>query len=497
MKTRIQSFKTTQASTLLAVALLAVIVGGALGCYLLIVQQETSMGFRSQTWNTALMLAEAGVEDGLALVNKYENTTTGITNWANTAVSQDHWTSVSSSSTLQVYSMTRQLGSMGTYKVYVTNVYTTTATNGSLWVPTIFSTGTVTNSFGPAAVRKVLVQTYPDANKIGGLIATTTMTLSGNNTVDSYDSSNPSYSLWHSNWWFQGHNFGTYTNTLRSDQAIVATDLQVLSINGGDLIYGYVDTGPGGAASLKGNGNSVGSSPWVNGGNSGIESGHARDDMNVVFSDAVGPIPTNSAFNSATGYPNGKWLDPLHYASGTNIGGNTYYYVLTNMPGMVSSPTNKIFYSLASIANNQSSIFINASNCVFLLTNGISMKNGDNLTLNVTSNANVEIYTGGTFDTGNGAVNNVYQYAPAFKIYGFPSCNSIVFPANGTCVAWIYAPEADVTFNGGGSSPFDIAGAFMVRSVALKGHFNFHFDQVLRTNEPPFRYVANNWSEVH
>jgi hypothetical protein len=502
MKTRIQSFKTNQASTLLAVALLAVIVGGALGCYLLIVQQETSMGFRSQTWNTALMVAEAGVEDALALVNKYENSPTGITNWYTpSSIDQDHWTKVSSSSTLQVYSMTRQVGSIGSYTVYVTNTYTAT-TNGPMWVPTVFSTGTVTNNFGPAAVRKVLVQTVPDSNKIGGLIATTTMTLSGNNTVDSYDSSNPSYSLWHSNWWFQGRNFGTYTNTLRSDQAVVATDLQVISILGGDLIYGYVDTGPGGAASLKGNGNSVGDLAWVNGGNSGIQSGHARDDMNVVFADAIGPIPTNSLYNAGTGWANGRWLDPYYNSSGTNIGGNTYYYMLTNVNGLTTSPTNQVFYALdvntfPGYDKNKTSIFIGASNCVFLMTNGLSLKNGDNLTLDVTRNANVAFYTGGTFDVGNGSVNNVYQYAPTFKIYGLPTCLSIIFPANATCVAWIYAPEADVTFNGGGSSPFDIAGAFMVRSVALKGHFNFHFDQVLRTNEPPYRYVADNWSEVH
>ncbi len=494
MKTRIQLSRTNQASTLLAAAILAVIVGGALGCYLLLVKQEASLGFRSQTWNTSLMVAEAGVEEGLALVNKYEGTVTGITNWYGSAsILQDHWTNLSSSSSIQVYSMGRRLGTMGTYTVYVTNVYTST-TNGMTWVPTILSIGTVTNSFGPAAVRKVLVQTYPDANKIGGLIATTTMTLSGNNTVDSYDSSNPSYSLWHSNWWFQGHNFGTYTNTLRSDQAVVATDLSVMTLNGGDAIYGYVDTGPGGTATLHGQA-TVGDKGWVDGGSTGIQSGHERDDMNVAFIDVPGPIPTNSLYNSTTGWPNGRWLDPYYTSSGTNIGGITYNYMLTNVNGLKTSPTNQVFYTLANPLKNN--IFIGASNCVFLMTNGIGMKNGDNLTLDVTNNANVAIYVGGTLDVGNGSVNNVYQYAPAFKIYGFPSCTSIIFPANATCVAWVYGPEADVTFHGGGSNPFDIAGAFLVHSVALKGHFNFHFDQVLRTNEPPYRYVANNWQEVH
>jgi hypothetical protein len=498
MKTRIQPSRTNQASTMLAAAILAVIVGGALGCYLLLVKQEASLGFRSQTWNTSLMVAEAGVEEAMALVNKYENTTTGLTNWyTSPSIAQDHWTSVSSSSSVQVYSMSRKLGAIGTYTVYVTNIYTTT-TNGQMWVPTILSIGTVTNTFGPAAVRNVLVQTVPDANKIGGLIAETSMTLGGNNVVDSYDSSNPSYSLWHSNWWFQGHNFGTYTNINRTDQAIVGTDSSIITVNGGNVIYGYVDTGPGGTVTLKGNNNSVGDLAYIGPNpqsplNLNIQPGHERDDMNAVFDDTVLPIPTNSLNPTLPGV----WYSPGHYSSGTNIGGITYYYMLTNVPGLITSPTNRVFYSPASIANNQESIFIDASNCVLYLPNGIGMKSGKNLTLNVTNNANVAIYSGGTLDTGNGTINNVYQYAPAFKIYGLPTCFSIVFPGNASLTAWIYAPEADVTFNGGGSNPYDIAGAFKVHSVALKGHFNFHFDQVLRTNEPPYRYVANNWQEVH
>jgi hypothetical protein len=328
---------------------------------------------------------------------------------------------------------------------------------------------------------------------IGGITAATTITLVGNNTIDSFDSSDPSSSLWHSNWWYQGHNFGTYTNIRRTDQVTVGTDASILVINGGISIYGYVDTAPGGTENLNGNGDSVGDLAWIGPNpqsplNTGIQSGHLQNNMNVVFNDVVGPTPTNSLYNSTTGYPNGKWLDPYFISSGTNIGGNTYYYMLTNFPGLTTSPSNQVFYTLdvngLSFNKNKASIFIGASNCVFLMTNGLALRNGDNLTLNVTNNANVAIYTGGTFDVGNGSVNDVYQYAPTFKIFGLPTCASIVFPANATCVAWIYAPEADVSFNGGGSNPFDIVGAFMVHSVALKGGMNFHFDQVLRTNTP-------------
>jgi hypothetical protein len=323
----------------------------------------------------------------------------------------------------------------------------------------------------------------------GGIVAEGNIVFPGNNTVDSFDSSNPNYSFWRTNWWFQGHNFGTYTNTRRTDQVMVGTDLNIITLNGGVGIYGYVNTGPGGAVPLKGNGNSVGDLAWIGSNpqsplNTGIELGHARSDLHVVFSDVIGPIPSNSLYNAGTGFPNGRWLDVGYFSSGTNIGGSTYYYLVTNVVGLKTSPSNKVFYAIGSIIYNKASIFISASNCVLLMTNGISMKSGDNLTVDVAHNANVEIFTGATFDTGNGSVNNLYQYAPMFKIYGLPSCTSIVFPANATLTAWIYAPEADVTFNGGGSAPFDVAGAFTVHTITLKGHLNFHLDQVLRTNVP-------------
>jgi hypothetical protein len=332
---------------------------------------------------------------------------------------------------------------------------------------------------------------------VGGIAVQGNITFSGNNTVDSFDSSNPSYSLWHTNWWFRGHNFGTYTNVNRTDQAVVGTDSSLITLYGGAVVYGYLNTAPGGTVTNKGGGNSVGDLAWIgpNPGspfNIGIEPGHQRADMNVVFNDVVGPIPTNSLYNVTTGWPNGRWLAPAYFPSGTNISGINYYYLVTNVPGLTTSPTNKVYYSLASIANNSASIFIDASNCVLFLTNGISMKVGNILTLNVTNNANVEIYTRGTFDTGNGAINNLYQYAPTFQIYGLPTCTSIIFPANANLTVWVYAPEASVTVSGGGASPHDVGGAFVCHDLSLFGHVNFHIDQTFVTNIPTPPWIL--WS---
>jgi hypothetical protein len=323
----------------------------------------------------------------------------------------------------------------------------------------------------------------------GGILVVSNVVCPGYNTFDSFDSSTNIYSLWHSNFWFQGHNFGTYTNTLRNDQVVIGADGNITSTVGGCSVYGYLDTGPASTNNFDVHNNSVGGLGWIgpnpqNPFNIGIEPGHLLTNMNLVFDDVVLPTPINSLYNPGTGYPNGNWLSPAFFSFGTNIGGNTYYYLVTNVNGLTTSPSNKVYYALPNIANNRASIFIDASNCVLLLTNGITMKSGDNLTLNSTNNANVEIYTGGTFDTGNGAINNAYPYAPTFKIYGLPSCTSIIFPANANLTAWVYAPEASVKFNGGGAMPHDIVGAFTCHDLTLPGHMNFHFDQVFSANLP-------------
>ena len=79
----------------------------------------------------------------------------------------------------------------------------------------------------------------------------------------------------------------------------------------------------------------------------------------------------------------------------------------------------------------------------------------------------------------------------------FQPCTAISFGGNAAMTAWIYAPEASVTFNGGGSSSYDVVGSFMVHDVTVNGHYNFHFDEQLKWFLPPFRFVADSWQEVN
>ncbi len=110
------------------------------------------------------------------------------------------------------------------------------------------------------------------------------------------------------------------------------------------------------------------------------------------------------------------------------------------------------------------------------------MKIGNALTLN--TNSNIEIYSDGTFDTGQGLVNNFTQYAPAFKIYGLPTCTSMIFGTNAILAAWLYAPEASVSFLGSVTTPHDVIGSFICHDLSIGGRFNFHFDEALANYNP-------------
>ncbi len=154
---------------------------------------------------------------------------------------------------------------------------------------------------------------------MGGLLAVSNINFNGKPIfVDSFDSSDPTHSVWQTNWFFNGQNYGTYTNTLRSDNAMVGIDGSNINLFG-TVIYGYVDTAPGGFV-LTLAGDSVGDLSWIgpNPGsplNTGIQPRPERDDMGMLFNDVALPIPTNLY------YPAPTWLSPDYYPSGTNMEG--------------------------------------------------------------------------------------------------------------------------------------------------------------------------------
>src|SRR5712671_5507960 len=99
MKLQIKS--QTQGSVLLVSLLTASVIGVALGSYLTLTSTQNQAVFRSMTWNEAIPVAEAGVEEALTQIQYY-----GIANF-----SANNWTW----GTDGRYHKTRSVGNAGAY----------------------------------------------------------------------------------------------------------------------------------------------------------------------------------------------------------------------------------------------------------------------------------------------------------------------------------------------------------------------------------------------
>jgi hypothetical protein len=468
--------------------LVALIVGGiagvTLGSYLMMTNQQSTSIYRSQTWNSTMAVTEAGVEDGLQLVNLYAGSfvASDLFKWTNSAAGagwdnpspnlyhvKRYITNAVSSSTVTHY-----------YEAWITNLNN---------APVVYAEGTVPwtylyaqnpalqpmfaqagQSTGPSTAptsitRRIYVQTHFDPLFVVAMAALGNIDLRGNNiATDSFDSSDPLFS-----------NNGMYPtgNASRTRaHGDICTDMGLidsLSLGNAD-IKGNVRTGPGTNTMSIGPNGSVGDRAWVEGGNNGIQPNHSTTDFNVVFPTVIPPsslplpvINTNlNGTNYITGSSTGDYLTMGTFPSGTTV---------------ISTPTNTVLN--------------------LRITGNVSLNGNDAIIIAPTGGqVNIFMY-GSTFSlTGNGAINNQSGYANNFTLFGMPSCTTINFGGNAGFCGGVYAPNAAFSLGGGGNNAYDFVGSSVTRTVSMNGHFNFHFDENLAKVGPGRGYIPVAWREM-
>ena len=447
-------------SALILTAVIVVVLGAVLATYLLVSQSEYMLVGRSQVWSQSMALTEAGVEDALAFMNKYQGNIAMVTNWCTLeSAAEDHW-NVNGN----IYSMHRQIGSNGDY-------YDVTIDNGNPSSPIITSIGMAGNSLaqtappvmvaaaglgvsGSPVSRKVEVRTVYSALFPGAITTYTNIDLNGQNVrVDSFDSTLTNASAWITN-----RGYGVYDIAKARANGNVATDSSLVgAISVGQAnIYGRVNTGPGGTATVGNNGY-VGPLPQSG---SGIQPGYASDDMNMIFPSVVLP-------NGARSWAGVPWTRVI---------------------------TNSGCYYMFSIHDD---LTINASNVTLFVEFGISLSGSEAITIG-TNCGRVNMYVGGpsVSTTGNATINNLTQRACVLGIYGLPTLTSINFGGNAAFTGTIYAPQAAFFFGGGGNNTYDFVGALVAYSAKLNGHANFHYDESLKRNGPGIGYIPYSWTEI-
>ncbi len=431
-----------------------------LSTYLLLTENEFNSVGRSQVWNSSMTLTEAGVEDALGFMNKYDGNLGMVDQWSTDAsAAQDGWTKDGN-----LFTMHRVVGTnTGYYDVTIddtdSNAPVITCVGTAYWnlaaakAPFMLAAAGVSVATSSTVTRSVQVKAVYSALFPDAIDSVTNINLNGNNVlVNSFDSSNPFYSDW-TIW-----GYGTYDSYKARGHGNVATDSDIIgAISVGQAnIYGKVNTGPGGTTTVGNNGY-VG--PWPQSG-SGIQPGYSSDDMNVVFPDVTLPA-------GATGWQ--------------------------NVPSNNTITTSGNYY----MSSLNGSLTINAPNVNIYVAGSISLSGQSAITIG-TNATSVNMYVAGPSisTSGNATINNLTQHASVLGIYGLPTLTSISFGGNAAFTGTVYAPEAAFGFGGGGNNTYDFVGAVVVNYVQLNGHANFHYDESLARSGPGRGYIPTSWKEL-
>jgi hypothetical protein len=232
--------KQRDGSTLLLALGIVLVLSFILVGYFNLVADERMLTARSLAWNTAIPVAEAGVEEALTQLY-YQGTNNFATNG---------WTLGGDG----LYHKSRLLVSETSYSnVYYTAVQLTA-------YPTIWSTGYVATPFAGSKTfvrRLVRVVTHKSPTYGGGITAKDTVTMSGGAYVNSFDGSQ-----------------GPYNPATATQNATVLTDgnrTDIIGISGSGTIYGNAVTGPNGTVT------------------GGTVTGTIRHDANVQINDIAPP----------------------------------------------------------------------------------------------------------------------------------------------------------------------------------------------------------------
>lgn len=271
-----------------------------------------------------------------------------------------------------------------------------------------------------------------------GVLAKQAVKVSGGVIIDSFNSLDSSQST-----------DGLYDPSKRGDQAEIASAAGAITDSGNTQIYGQMFTSPSGKASLSGKA-AVGDFAWIGGGNRGIEPGSYSNNFQATISDATLPAVT---------------FTPLPLTSGT-VHGTNYTYVVTN--GDFQAASLKL--------SGSQSLCINGN--VVLYVPGSFSVSGQAFIF-IAPGASLTVYLGGQSTLSGGGAINGTQLAANCAFIGLPSCTKIQNSGKAEFIGTFYAPEAAVTFSGGGNQTVNFAGAVVGNSVTLSGNFKFHCDQGL------------------
>lgn len=434
-----KSFASKRGSALIGAAICSFVVGLLAVSYLKMASNEYRASMRSTLYSSALNLAESGVE--LAISDLNSSSVSGST-WTGTSLGflQDGPTS-------------------GDVYYVILNAQTST--------PTIYAQGVVSGHPSGDVTKQVRVELssgFPPFDK--GLAARNGITFSGNGVMmDSYNS-----------------NYGAYDSLLSASTytGIIPTDFGDNGYNRNDDIYiasSKVDAYDTDAAISQGNADvygyvTVGPTSTVSIGPQGMVTSYdtGTHDASRVLSDFYADFPVIE--------------EPGGLSGGGSTGAISNTTTLTGV-GTKEAPTQ---FDVDSISLGGSKILTISGHVRLIMDGDISL--AGNAQIIIASGGSLTIYTADDVSIAGNGVTNTDGVASDFYIYGTADTavdasgdtiagQSISISGNGQLAATVYAPSADVSMNGGGTSG-SIMGGIVGFTAKVTGGSQFHFDEALR-----------------
>src|SRR5205085_6148579 len=305
-----------------------------------------------------------------------------------------------------------------------------------------FATGLASHLSTPQVSRRIEVVVKPVSSfNLAALSMGQLDLTSGNIVIDSYDSRDNTKST-----------NQLYDVEKRQQNADIATDGNL--INAGNAhIYGDVYTNSGTVT-----------------GTAGI-TGQQRTDF---YQDAI-------SVAAPSGFP----------ATATTI---------TTFTGAGGTQQSPVRYTVSSVAlNGNGNLTIGDASGGYVeiyVTGSVSVAGSSQITLS--PNVKAKIYFAGDFNvSGSGIVNSNNQPGD-LQLYGIKAPNnatqSVSLGGNAELSAALYAPDANVTINGGGSNGH-VYGSIVGKTVVMSGVTNLHYDEALGATGLIDNYKIVSWFE--
>ncbi len=409
------SFKKTRGNVLFATLFITGLISVGLGSYLNMVRSENQFTEHSQTWNLAVPVAEAGIEEALAQLQATFSDLQSNNGWTRKG---------------NVLMKERKLNDNEKYIVCID-------ANGA--APIIVSEGfTRAPRQKDFVSRTIRVNTKIDGYPLAGMgsIALTTISMNGSTEFDSFDSTTNTAST-----------NGKYVSAKRGAEGYLATlsSGDNIQLGNGD-VWGKIASAPGGTPQIGPNGR-VGDAAWQSKGK-GIQPGAYAPDMNFTVE------PVTAPFTSG--------LPPAGTSGSAQVLG-TGDYAAENLSGTL------LVTGKARLLVTKS---FNLSKLVISNITGTA-----SLELYVAA-PSVNLSGNGQLNVNGRAANFKYFGLAENKDLNWPGNKTFNAGGNGEFTAMIYAPLTDLILHGGGNGD-GFSGASLTKSMTIKGNYGVHYDKSL------------------